>query len=510
MIAHIAVLAALLAGAAAAVAQDRPSEEELFGGTAGARGEEDRKREEEMFGLPPAAEAAPAPPSPAVGREREDPLRVGGQIYLRAATSALEGQAPADWALSSPEILDVYLDVRPNDRVRGFVLGRMFFDPTTPSEPTGISALFGTPVPANPSALLDQLWVNFDVSRRAFVTAGKQHVKWGVGRFWNPTDWLHAQRRDPLAVLDVRSGATMVKVHVPWEARGWNAYAVALVEDLDRAPRQPTTLSSPPLQPTLGSRLAGTALGGRAEIVLGTVEVGLDALAKDGRRPRFGIDVSAGIWELDVYAGAALRTAPDFLRWREVAPAASIDQRYALDHALGFTPAVVAGGEWSAKYSDEDSVTVGAEWFFDDSGYADPAVYPFLLLGAPALSPTAPGLVPFEQRDSAAFTPFYLGRHYAGAFVMLPSPGRWNDTTFTLSGIGNLSDRSYVVRLDHSMLALTYLRVETYVAGRFGARDGEFRLGITLSPEDLGGFVPAPVSVDPGTFEAGVAVRVSL
>ncbi len=492
MIAHTAALAALLAGAAAAAAQDRPPEEEMFGG-------------------PPAAEAAPAPPAPVVPKEREDPLRIGGQVYLRAATVALERQASGNWALSSPDLLDVYLDVRPNDRVRGFALGRMFYDPTTPREPTGVSALFGTPVPANPSALLDQLWVNFDVARRAFVTAGKQHVKWGVGRFWNPTDWLHAQRRDPLAVFDVRSGATMVKVHVPWEARGWNVYGVALVEDLDREPRgapDAAALLSAPAGAT--SRLRGTALGARAEIVLGSVEIGADALAKDGRRPRFGLDVSAGVWDLDLYAGLALRTASDLPRWREVAPAASLDRRYALDHALGFTPAVVAGGEWSAKYSDEDTVTVGAEWFFDDSGYRDPAVYPFLLLGAPRHAGTVSDPFRFEQRDPAAFSYFYLARQYAGAFVLLPSPGRWNDTTFTLSGIGNLSDRSFVMRLDHSVLALTYLRVETYVAGHFGARDGELRLGFTLSPQDLGGLVPEPVVREPMVFEAGVAVRVSL
>ena len=45
------------------------------------------------------------------------------------------------------------------------------------------------------SAVVDQLWVRFDVERAAFVTAGRQHVKWGVGHFWNPTDYLH--RRPP-------------------------------------------------------------------------------------------------------------------------------------------------------------------------------------------------------------------------------------------------------------------------------------------------------------------------
>ena len=130
--------------------------------------------------------------------------------------------------------------------------------------------------------VLDQLWVNFDVERRVFVTAGKQHVKWGVGKFWNPTDYLHPVPRNPLAVFDERVGTTMVKLHVPWEARGWNAYGVAVLEDIAGLD-----------EPT--NRLGRVGVGGRVEAVVGTVELGADALTQDGHRPRFGVDASAGI-----------------------------------------------------------------------------------------------------------------------------------------------------------------------------------------------------------------------
>jgi len=239
------------------------------------------------------------------------------------------------------------------------------------------------------------------------------------------------------------------------------------------------------------------------------VEIGLDALVHDGRRPKFGVDASAGIWDLDLYAEVALRTASERRRWVEVDPAAArLDRRFAEDHTLRFTPAAVAGGTWSAKYSDEDAITVGAEYFFDDSGYDDAHVYPFLLFGAPEVTLAPPRL---ERRDPAAFTPFYLGRHYAGAFVLLPSPGSWNDTTFTLSVLGNLSDKSFVARLDHAVLALTYLRVETFVAGHFGGKGGEFRLGFTVPPQDFGDGLTTPeLPVAAPVVELGIALRVSL
>ena len=130
-------------------------------------------------------------------------------------------------------------------------------------------------------------------------------------------------------------------------------------------------------------------------------------------------------------------------------------------------------------------MTVGAEYFFDDSGYRGAEIYPFLLLGG-ARARRRPA-----RRRSRSATPPRSRRSTWGAttpalFVSLPSPGRWNDTTLTLSVLGNLTDRSAVARLDLSVLALTYLRVEAYVAGRFGGRGGEFRLGFTLPPQTFG------------------------
>jgi len=541
----VAVL--LFAAADGAAAQERPSDEELFGGPAKAepgapspsggpakaepgeshargggpakgepeqspspsaeRGERAGVRgdgEAELFGSTGSPNALPPAPEGIISKERDDPLRIGGQLYLRLQAFSQEDVEPGDWPVASPNLLDVFLDTRPNERVRAFALGRMAYDGIVSNRSAGLPADLGSALGlaprSNPRAVLDQLWVNFDVARTVFVTAGKQHVKWGVGRFWNPTDFLHRQPRDPLDVFDARTGTAMVKAHLPWEAKGWNAYALALLED----PR------------VGGGDAAGTVrglpAGGRVEVVLGTMELGADALVGDGARPRFGVDVSAGLWDLDLYGEVALGAARP--RWRVRDPAAPVLAerglgRYALETPAGVSPQVVAGGSWSANYSDEDAVTVGAEWFWQEAGYASRDIYPFLVLGAPALTaPLTDPDVSLVQQEPAAFTSFYLGRHYAGAFVALPAPGSWNDTTFTLSVLGNLSDRSFVVRLDHSVLALTYLRVETFAAAHLGRRGGEFRLDLAQSPELAG----VPAGLLPGTpvVDVGIALRVSL
>ena len=61
---------------------------------------------------------------------------------------------------------------------------------------------------------------------------GLQRIKWGSGRFWNPTDFLNQQRKDPLDFFDKRLGVAMLKLHLPLEAQGWNIYGIVDFEDV--------------------------------------------------------------------------------------------------------------------------------------------------------------------------------------------------------------------------------------------------------------------------------------
>ncbi len=496
-------LALAAALAAPAAAQDRPSDEEVFGPPAA------RPPPSPAAPTGPPSAAVPPPAESIVPKEREDFLRIGGLLYLRFQVFSQEGAPPSDWTTLSPNLLDVFMDVRPNDRVRAFGLARTAYNAIEVDPSKGIppqyapyaEALGLVPLPTTVVAL-DQLWVNFDVARTLFVTAGRQHVKWGVGHFWNPTDYLHRAPRDPLDPFDVRVGTAMVKAQLPWEARGWNAYGFALFED----PRYGGGDRS--------GTIAGIPLGARVEAVLGTMELGADLLAGPGAAPRYGIDVSAGVWDLDLYGEVALGGARP--RWRVRDPAAPVVGeaglgRYELQPESGTSPRVVLGGSISEKYSDEDAVTFGVEWFWQQSGYTDTSEYGFLALGAPAL--TANASAPVVRQDPSAFTSFYLGRQYAAAFASLPNPGSWNNTTFTLSVLGNLSDRSFIARLDHSVLVLTYLRVETFAAVHMGHSGGEFRLDLgSAVGQQLGPFlaVPAGIVTQKPLLDLGIALRVSL
>lgn len=462
----------------------RPAEQELFG---------PEKKEEPK----PAQEPAPAPtPTPegsgdardeamlgvrdAVPRLSDDtppdnPLTIGGQFYLRAQTSAQEKADPDDWSISSPSLLDAYFDARPNKRVRGFVLARMVYDPTIPRAFSGVggydsgsgTGVVGAPAGTarGPQLSLDQLWLRFDIKHTVFVTAGKQHVRWGTARVWNPTDFLHVNRRNPLDVFDARSGTSMLKLHVPWEAMGWNFYAYGLTEGAG---------------PKIGD-LSGAL---RAEIVLGTNELGLGGLFNRHRKPKLAADLSTAFFDFDLYGELALRYGSEIDRVLYV-PGAPPEGRFpGVRRESGIKPQVTGGFTYAHQYADKDVITVGGEYFFNSLGYDDAGVYPALLSRLGTLS------------EPPQF--FYVGRHYAALFILVPAPLSWDLTTFTLSTLGNLSDRSFITRLDYSLTLLTHLRFEAFASVHYGKSDGEFRLGNKA------------LNLQPGLLDLGVALRVSL
>jgi hypothetical protein len=556
-----AAIATIATTATTARAQARPDEQDMFGGG-----------DAPTTAKPPAATPAapaPAPATPAAasgapaaaaaatpppldgGSDRDqsvlgsaateaehgytapdNPLQIGGQLYLRSQSSARQGQAPAAWTFSAPSLLDVYLDARPNPRVRAFILGRMSYDPTV--APGGVastgmlasgsggafsggSATGFTTFNASrgPNAVLDQMWIRFDILQRVFVTAGKQHVRWGTGRFWQPTDYLHPQRRNPLDVFDARAGTTMLKLHVPWEDRGWNFYGFGVVESPDQATNTLNQLSA----------------GARAEVIIGGAEVGLDTLVKNGARPKFGIDVSTGIYDFDVYADVGLRAGDDFNTVQRVAdppnsdvtclpnatttpPIAAgtavnkISDQYTIVRESGVKTQAVLGLNWTHKYNDNDLYTIGAEYFYNQPGYSDTSLYPGLLL---------------NNKGTPMLNFFYTGRQYAALFASFPAPYSWNYSTFTLSTLSNLSDLSFISRLDYSVTILTHLSVEAFAGVHYGSDQGEFRLGFKFPDQytvqagqtpAAGSSVPCDVtagsSTQPLLLDVGVALRLKI
>jgi hypothetical protein len=533
--AALAFLAAL-ASAASAGAQERPSEDDLFGSappaaepTAQPTAQPGSDAAAATAGEGSPAAPAQAPPTAAGGPGPDarddavlggssvpmftsepapsDPLTIGGQIYLRGTLTLQQGRALKDASASAPSLLDVFLDARPNERVRGFVLGRMTYDPLLPPSSGGValvppSATGGTAGSASlsslvvtqtsaPHVLLDQLWLRFDIAHELFVTAGRQHVRWGTAHFWMPADFLHLRHRNPLDVFDARVGTSMVKVHLPVESQAWNFYAYGITEN---------QYGTPSL-----SAMAGAA---RAEFVLGANELGLGVFGRPHSHAKFAADLSMGLGDFDLYAELAVVNASDGDRVRYDADAMlpvpgmppswqspdeakqalaqqTVDALYPVYRDHGYRPQVVGGLSYARKYNDNDLMTISLEYFYNGLGYTNDNAYPGLVF-------------PHSEPLKNPATFFYLGAHYAALSFSLPAPYKLDLHTFTLTTLANLSDQSFITRFDYAYTLLTHLRLEAYAALHYGRATGEFRFAIER------------VNLPPSLLDLGVALRMSI
>lgn len=375
-------------------------------------------------------------------------LEIGGLLYLRMQYGARNQGNPETFPIGSPNLLDLYMDARPNERLRAFARGRATHTFLREAELGADPMQFQQ---TGTNVALDQLWIKFDVEHRLYVTAGRQPIRWGAGRFWNPTDFLNPQRRDPLAVFDERLGVSLLKLHLPLEASGWNLYAIANVEDAGTAEQ------------------VGGAL--RLEKLIGLTEFSLSLAARKDDPLQLGADITFPIGLIDFrFEGAFLRGVrrPFYRGPVSLDPEDPIPPT-AFSREDEWIPQLVAGAEIGIPYGDDDAVYLGAEYFYNGMGYDEATLYPWLLF-------------------TGDFTPLYLGKHYAGVYASAIGPGSWNDTTLIASLLGNLSDGSFLGRFDWRVRLLTYLDFNAFAALHFG-NEGEFAFGLRLPsmevPEEL-------------------------
>jgi hypothetical protein len=396
--------------------------------------------------------------------EQADPLSIGGRAYFRSSTEFSDNAQIDEVPLGHSAQLYLYGDARPTSRLRVYVKTRIDHDF---SEPTAVFPLDGQ-TRERTRINLDQLWLKFDIKRKLFLTIGQQPIRWGTGRIWNPTDFVNAQRKDPLAIFDARPGVPLIKLHLPIESTGTNLYAVAQMDDV-------STISD-----------VGGVL--RAEQTLGeSSEFSTTVAARKEQPLRLGIDYSVGIGPVELRLEGSVSNGGDLHRWTGKLVTDPTMLSFPERESASWSKQAGAGFEWGIAYGDLDSLYLTVEYFHNDLGYNDSSVYPWLLV----------------QGD---FAPLYVGRHYIATNLTLPRPGSWNDTTFLATGILNLSDDTGIIRLDYQTRVLTKLTVFCYIAGHIGDQ-GEFRFGLDVPQNNQipgleNGFTISPPWIDLGIWLA--------
>ena len=221
-----------------------------------------------------------------------------------------------------------------------------------------------------------------------------------------------------------------MKIHIPIEKQGFNYYALLQFDDVQR-------------NDDIGGALRGEfAIAGKAELAL-TLNTGRS------RPVSGGIDLSGAVGPVDMYVEIAGRKGEsrDFFEGTLAPDTGTLPTAKSRKEDL-LTEAVT-GIQYSLKYSADDSLTVGGEFFENGLGYRDRELEMYSLV----------------LRQSK---PLYAGRQYAGAYVRVPSPGSWNDTSFFLYGLQNLSDKTSLTRVTTTWKIYKDATIEAFVSHCFG------------------------------------------
>ena len=262
----------------------------------------------------------------------------------------------------------------------------------------------------------------------------------------------------------------MLKLHVPWEDAGLELLrASAWLEDLQRPPRRP-----------LGRRWRAAR---RAEIVSSAAPSWAStpgqARAEAAHRHRL-LDGHLGLRRLrrrrhPLGRGLQRRRASDRPTGMRLVPATGTpvtDRRRLVARTRVKPLRASRPRRWAGSTGRASTTTTTSRPSAPSTSTTSPA------------TPTPrsiPGLL-LQQPRPPQLNFFYTGRHYAALFLSLPAPYSWNYTTFTLSTLGNLSDQSFITRLDYSLHAAHPPLVEAFAASTTAAAAGEFRLGFDNPP----------------------------
>ena len=361
-----------------------------------------------------------------------DRAKIGGTAWSELQYSRINSDDNRNY-LFNPNYLWVYLDSRLRGDTRGYIKGKLTFDPTIGI--TGRSSPITGTTTSRTTTGLEEFKLLFNVNKKVFFTVGKQKIKWGAAKFWNPTDFMNSEKRDLIYTDDRRGGVSLGKAHIPVGAS--NFYVITSFDDAK-------TIED----------VGGAA---RIEVPIGTSEFSISASGRRGRKALFGADFSAGIYDFDVYSELGFSRGSD-------QPYFNATGTYFRENESVYNSA--SGISYEYKYSDSDTISFGLEYFYNDSGYNNRNDYVFVL-------------------ENNAYTPYFLSKHYGMFLISLPAPGNLNYWSFSLMNFVNLTDRSAITRLATTVTAIQDLRCEFAVGYHYGDTKGEFKMGNQLVDSSL-------------------------
>ncbi|MEN9528922.1 MAG: hypothetical protein RI932_795 [Pseudomonadota bacterium] len=407
--------------------------------------------EDELFGggsqssTPASSSASPASAAPVQPQatavttaepKANETLTLGGRLELQSSMMKFADSTVGDSPLSHSASAELYLDSRPSDDLRGFIKGAITQSQSADANSTQSSS---------PKIELYEMWIKWSGQGALFTTVGRQKLKWGAASFWNPTDFLAVQTKDPLASFDVRPGANLIKLHVPVEKSGHNFYALVDLENAKQA-HSPRAAARAEFNYGYGAftgELTTTVVGGKDQPI------------------RWGVDLSTALGPVDLIVESAWTRRSDQIFYSKSRTPEGTLNFSTVDRSKQSIAQVVVGTRYELKYSDKGSANLNLEYFWNDAGYSDVVLEAYSF---------GQGLVRGQNQS------LYLANRYAAASLVVIPSNDFSVNPLVFTAITNLTDRSWLARTGYTRRISNRSRLE-FALTKFGGL-GEFRGGV--------------------------------
>ena len=114
-----------------------------------------------------------------------------------------------------------------------------------------------------------------------------------------------------------------------------------------------------------------------------------------------------------------------------------------------------------------------------------------------------------ELMPPPKFQPPRQHGQYAAIYLTAEGPDSEKKTSYRFSTLGNVSDSSFITRLDFSWHVLTYLTFESFIAAHYGTSGGEFRFALDTPALTYLGTPVAAIKMPASAVDLGISLRMS-
>lgn len=314
----------------------------------------------------------------------------------------------------SPFVTSLFLDHKWSDHLRFFFRGQGTYHLV--KDPIENELNSSAEENKDVETQLDELKVQFLAFKNLFVSLGVQKLKWGAGRFWNPSDFLNQEVKNLVEKEDRRAGLRLAKFHLPVNES--NFYYITH------------------FSPSHEQDWTGHAL--RYEVPIPSSitpgEISLTYYGRKNQEGRGAGDISFALGPIDVYFEGAFAQSKEMNSF-------------------------VAGVNYEWQYSDQDFLVFNLESFSNPGGVSSPDDYL--------------GKIMNEQ-----FIPFHVAQRYLAGSLYFPKPWHLTHTDFSIMLIHNQVDQGHYLRWGAVWYGYKKFTVSFFAGTRFGgSQNSEFRLG---------------------------------